>query len=121
MNLLHLLTAFSLTCLTLLALKPVATRAGLVDIPGGRKNHRVPTPLVGGVGIFLGTVIVCRFVPSVLARNGILLAVWAWVLMVGLVGDARDQRVSIRLIMHCLAAWIVLTQTGMSLTSLGDL
>ena len=121
MNLLHLLTAFSLTCLTLLALKPVAARAGLVDIPGGRKNHRVPTPLVGGVGIFLGTVIVCLFVPSVLDRYGMLLAVSALVLMVGLVDDARDLRVSIRIFMHCLAAWIVLTQTGMSLTSLGDL
>src|SRR5690606_33596408 len=62
MNLLHLVTAFSLTCLTLLALKPVAGKAGLVDIPGGRKNHRVPTPLVGGIGIFLGTVFVCLFV-----------------------------------------------------------
>lgn len=121
MNLLHLLTAFSLTCLTLLALKPVAARAGLVDIPGGRKNHRVPTPLVGGVGIFLGTVLVCLFVPSVLDRYGMLLAVSALVLMVGLVDDARDLRVSIRIFMHCLAAWIVLTQTGISLTSLGDL
>src|SRR5690606_38766363 len=121
MNLLHLLTAFSLTCLTLLALKPVAARAGLVDIPGGCKNHRVPTPLVGGVVIFLGTVLVCLFVPSVLDRYGMLLAVSALVLMVGLVDDARDLRVSIRLFMHCLAAWIVLMQTGMSLTSLGDL
>lgn len=121
MNLLHLVTAFSLTCLCLLALKSVAHKAGLVDIPGGRKTHRMPTPLVGGIGIFLGTVFVCLFVPSVLNYYGTLLAVSAVVLVVGLIDDARDLRVSVRIFMHCLAAWLVLTQTGSALTSLGDI
>ena len=30
-------------------------RVGLLDVPGGRKQHQLPTPLVGGVGIYLGT------------------------------------------------------------------
>ncbi len=35
-----------------------APRLGLVDSPGGRKTHRAPTPLGGGVAIWLTTVIV---------------------------------------------------------------
>ncbi|HXK57552.1 MAG TPA: hypothetical protein PLZ16_12990, partial [Gammaproteobacteria bacterium] len=31
---------------------PVATRLGLVDAPGGRKQHEVHTPLIGGLTIF---------------------------------------------------------------------
>lgn len=121
MSLLHLVTAFSLTCLSLLALKSVAGKAGLVDVPGGRKTHRVPTPLVGGLGIYMGAAFVCLFVPSVFNYYGTLLAVSALVLVVGLVDDARDLRVSVRLFMHCLAAWLVIKLTGTSLTSLGDL
>ena len=35
-----------------------APRLGLVDTPGGRKAHRAPTPLGGGVAIWLTTVLV---------------------------------------------------------------
>ena len=35
-----------------------APRLGLVDAPGGRKAHRAPTPLGGGVAIWLTTVLV---------------------------------------------------------------
>ena len=43
------------TALSALARK-VAPRFGLVDRPGGRKAHRAPTPMGGGVAIWLTTV-----------------------------------------------------------------
>jgi UDP-GlcNAc:undecaprenyl-phosphate GlcNAc-1-phosphate transferase len=37
--------------------KLLAPRLGLLDHPGGRKQHAAPTPLGGGVGIWLGTLV----------------------------------------------------------------
>ena len=42
-----------LSAIFVLALIGPARHVGLVDHPVGRKNHSVPTPLVGGVAIFL--------------------------------------------------------------------
>ena len=48
----------SLLCLALSALaRAIAPRFGLVDRPGGRKAHRAPTPLAGGVAIWLTVVL----------------------------------------------------------------
>ncbi len=47
------LTAFALTSLLLWILEPVARHIGLVDHPGGRKTHSEPTPLVGGIAMFI--------------------------------------------------------------------
>jgi UDP-GlcNAc:undecaprenyl-phosphate GlcNAc-1-phosphate transferase len=40
------------------AARSLAPRVGLVDRPGGRKAHRAPTPLGGGVAIWLSVVLV---------------------------------------------------------------
>ena len=56
-----------------------APRIGLVDRPGGHKGHRTPTPLGGGVAIWLATALVLALgalvlglgwegVPAALAR-----------------------------------------------------
>lgn len=47
------------SCLVLiLLLRKFAHRFGLVDHPSGRKQHRYPTPTVGGVAMFLGVTLV---------------------------------------------------------------
>lgn len=47
------LLAFVLTAVLLWVLGPVARRIGLVDHPGGRKTHHHPTPLIGGIAMFV--------------------------------------------------------------------
>jgi len=47
------LVAFLGTVLLITGLRPLATSVGLVDIPNERKSHTAPTPLVGGLAIFL--------------------------------------------------------------------
>ncbi len=46
--------AFIVTAASILALRRVALRVGLVDYPGGRKTHEGQVPLVGGLGMVLG-------------------------------------------------------------------
>lgn len=54
------LIAFSLGCLGTLAATPlvkkIAARAGAMDRPNARKVHKVPTPLWGGLGVFVSMV-----------------------------------------------------------------
>ena len=49
--------SFVLGAILTRAARSIAPRFGLVDKPGGRKAHRAPTPMGGGVAIWLTTVI----------------------------------------------------------------
>ncbi len=49
--------SFALTALLSALTRVVAPRFGLVDKPGGRKAHRAPTPMGGGVAIWLTVVV----------------------------------------------------------------
>jgi UDP-GlcNAc:undecaprenyl-phosphate GlcNAc-1-phosphate transferase len=51
----------------------VSRRTGIVAVPGGRHAHATPTPLLGGLAMFLGfAVAVLIFVPSSTTRTGVL-------------------------------------------------
>jgi len=52
-----LVPAFSISWLMTWGMRLLAPRCGLVDQPATRKVHVVPTPLGGGVAIYLGVVI----------------------------------------------------------------
>lgn len=51
------LTAVGVTAAALQPVRRLAERFGLYDIPGGRRIHRVPTPRIGGLAIYLGFVV----------------------------------------------------------------
>ncbi len=88
MSAIYLVGPFLLTGVLLFALRPVALRVGLVDIPGGRKTHITETPLIGGLGIFLGILIVSFFAPGMLSEFGPFLSLSALVLFISTVDDA---------------------------------
>ncbi len=121
MSFLNLLSAFIITSISLFALKPVASRVGLIDVPGGRKHHKAPTPLVGGLGIYLGTLSMSLFTPVVLFHYSAMLAISALVLFVGIFDDARELRVSVRMGAHAFAAWLMAVVAGNQLLSLGNI
>lgn len=121
MSFINLIGTFLITSLSLFALKPMANRVGLIDIPGGRKQHKAPTPLIGGLGIYAGTLFMCLLTPSLLVEYAGLLATSALVLFVGIFDDARELRVSVRFGLHAFAAWLMAALAGVQLHSLGDL
>jgi UDP-GlcNAc:undecaprenyl-phosphate GlcNAc-1-phosphate transferase len=61
--------AFCVSLLATAAMRALAPRWGLIDKPAARKVHTTPTPLGGGIGIYLG------FVLTVATAN---LAAW-WI------------------------------------------
>jgi len=46
--------SLSITLIFMVILRPIATAAGLVDKPGGRKAHVGEVPIVGGIAMFVG-------------------------------------------------------------------
>lgn len=46
--------ALIVTITFMFALRPIATRVGLVDRPGGRKLHEGDIPIIGGLAMFIG-------------------------------------------------------------------
>ena len=121
MSFINLFSTFVITSISLFALKPVAGRLGLLDIPGGRKIHKTPTPLVGGLGIYLGTLCMSLFTPAVFQQYSAMLAISALVLFVGMFDDAHELRVSVRMGIHGFAAWLMAVVAGNQLLSLGNL
>jgi UDP-GlcNAc:undecaprenyl-phosphate GlcNAc-1-phosphate transferase len=86
--------------------RAVARRTGVVDRPGGRKQHEDVTPLLGGVGVVvamaLGLVLVNRFALA----DGVDLQLWqiapvlgaaALMFVVGLIDDVFKDRLPFQL------------------------
>ncbi|MEX1197295.1 MAG: hypothetical protein WEB57_05485 [Pseudohongiellaceae bacterium] len=116
-----LLLAFLVTAGCLFALRPVALRVGLLDIPGGRKLHKRPTPMTGGLGIYLGLLSISLLSPVILDQYLALLMISAFVLIVGILDDLGGMRVSLRFAFHGIAAWLMIDLAGVQLHSLGNL
>ncbi|MAM71957.1 MAG: hypothetical protein CMP91_12525 [Gammaproteobacteria bacterium] len=121
MDIVSLFSSFCVTTASLFALKPVANRVGLMDHPGGRKTHAHPTPLIGGIGIYLGVVFISMFNPVVLAEYGDLLAISLIVLVLGAIDDYKHMPVSFRMGGQAIAATLMYFAAGNQLTSFGNL
>ncbi|MEX2468229.1 MAG: MraY family glycosyltransferase, partial [Pseudohongiellaceae bacterium] len=116
----YLLTAFAVTALAGWALRPVAAQVGLLDHPGGRKTHAVPTPLVGGLGIFIGVVFTTIWLPEALLAYGPFLSLSALVLFIGTIDDLKQLRATTRMTGQSLVALVMAVVAGVQLHSLGN-
>ena len=97
-------TAFLITAVLLWLLQPVASRFGLLDRPSGRKDHAVPTPVIGGLGILIGCLTAFFVVQA--DGPGMLAFCTASVMLVavGLYDDLYDLRWYWRIFVQAAAA-----------------
>ncbi len=116
-----LLLSFILTGASLCLLRPLAARVGLVDVPGGRKTHISATPLVGGLGIYFSILVITIISPEILATFGPLLSLSALIVFIGVIDDARELKVYVRMTGHILVAIAMVVVAGNSLVSFGDI
>jgi UDP-GlcNAc:undecaprenyl-phosphate GlcNAc-1-phosphate transferase len=97
-----LLFAFLLSFLLVRPIRALAWSLGILDVPDARKQHGRPTPLLGGVAVYLA------FAASLLANSILsrpllaLLLAGTGVMLVSLVDDLRPIRASVKL--GCLVA-----------------
>lgn len=101
-------------------LKTGASRVGLLDTPGGRKDHSHAVPLVGGLAIFL-SLLLSTLCFGLIQRTPYLLLCLAMVVAVGTWDDFREIRPRIKFAIQIVAAATMIWGGDVELRSLGDL
>lgn len=114
------LTTALITILLMVAFRPVALAIGLVDMPGGRKQHVGAIPMTGGsamyVAIAIGLTLFLRtgsgFVMMPIA-GGLLV-------LIGLIDDRFQLSVVARLMAQLTAVLVMMYGAGLRITDIGD-
>jgi len=111
---------FLLACVSILALRPLAVHWGMLDSPGGRKNHQGDVPLVGGIGIFVAVVASLLLLQPSEWPLASFIAVSSVLLAIGLADDAADHdSPRLRFLFQGVAALIMIYGGGVVLHDLG--
>ncbi|MEN9704834.1 MAG: hypothetical protein RLZZ393_713 [Pseudomonadota bacterium] len=114
--------AFATALVLLVALRPLAVALGFVDRPNcSRKSHVGEVPLHGGLAIFSGLVVAVYGDPALGAHGHALIAVSAFMVMLGMADDRFDLRPRVRLIAHLAAALVLVLGMHYRVQDLGDL
>lgn len=105
--------AFVLTALFTEAMRRIALKYRLMDVPGKAKAHRTPTPYLGGAAIVMGALAAWAIAvpprdPQVLT----LILTGTMISLLGLADDIRPLRVSVRITIEFLAAGAVVASAA---------
>lgn len=111
---------FAVTVVLLIALRPIAKMVGLIDQPGGRKDHVGEVPLIGGLSMMGGLVIGSLALGEPMLVDPLLMVGALIVVAVGALDDRYDLSPRSRLLGQATAALIMTLGAGVVITSLGE-
>lgn len=114
-------TAFFATLIFIKALFPFAIKIGLTDRPCHRKQHKSPTPLIGGLAIFLAIGATLLINDLAFPHQLAYLLAAGLLVGVGLVDDYKGLGVRIRIVTQLVAGLIMTEYADIKITHLGDL
>ena len=117
-------SALGLTYGWLAVLRHSANRLGLVDKPDGRKTHKHPTPVIGGVAIFLTLIFVFLLHLFNIINLGDRALLIALVFPLALMGAADDRKhipARYRFFMQLAISLVIVLVTDTHLHSFGKL
>src|SRR5205814_2023351 len=104
-------------------LRNTALRMGLVDYPGGRKQHEGGVPVVGGIAIYgafaFSALLVTQAEPLYPFRS--LLGGMGLLVLAGVLDDMHDLSPLSKLVMQCAAALLMVSWGGVYVAQLGNL
>jgi UDP-GlcNAc:undecaprenyl-phosphate GlcNAc-1-phosphate transferase len=111
---------FAAALIAIPVLMRVAPSAGLVDHPGGRKDHTGAVPLVGGIAIYL-SLLPAAFATGLFTQFAALLAALAIVLLAGVADDIFDIRPLPKFAAQIAACLVMIYAGGVELLGVGNL
>jgi len=123
------IVAFITTLLLIVVLKQVSPFLGILDTPGGHKNHNGSIPLVGGLAIF-GGLLLSSAVASIgrpMAVNGVLSTTtvfWACTFLLVVVGAWDDKKglpVRVRIAAQIFVVGLMVVIGGVSVATIGNM
>lgn len=115
------LSSVALTAGLIWLYRPLAMRIGLVDHPGGRKDHKQVTPLIGGVALFCAFLFLLLTLDAPLGQWRPFFLASAAVLIVGLLDDFQETPPWSRFAAQIGASLIIVLWGGVVLQNLGGL
>ncbi|MCG6873349.1 MAG: undecaprenyl/decaprenyl-phosphate alpha-N-acetylglucosaminyl 1-phosphate transferase, partial [Gammaproteobacteria bacterium] len=115
------LVTFVVTLLMVRVLVRLAPRIGLVDEPGVRRQHSSPTPLVGGLAMFVGLQFSVLVGELTVGPMRALLAGAAILVIVGVLDDMHELSSRARFVAQLVAAMLMVYWGGAVLADLGAL
>ncbi len=119
--LLPLLTAGAITGFSLVFLRRIAPKVGLLDLPGGRKQHEGNIPLIGGLGLFIGFLFTCLILPFPLSPYKPLFGCMTLILFLGLMDDLHELTPRLRLLGQMFIVLLAIFWGHIELKNLGNL
>ena len=111
----------ALCVLSVLVLRPLALRHGLLDRPGGRKWHHGEIPLVGGIAISVTLLILAMLFAVARGHYLALMAGITILTVVGVVDDLRGIAPVPKLCAQLFAAILMTSWGNIYITSLGSI
>lgn len=110
-----------LSAVFLVALIGPARRFDLVDHPVGRKNHSTPTPLVGGLAIFLSLMLTHMLAGDLFSISHSLLIALLVTVGIGVADDAHEIGHRSKFFAQLIAALLIVSGTEVHVMHLGDI
>jgi len=105
----------------ILLLRGAAHRFGIVDHPGGRKQHTQPTPTVGGLAMYLAVLLALLWHGGISENVAVLLGCAAALVILGIFDDKHGLSVSLRMMIQVFLVSVVITGAEGTITHLGAL
>lgn len=93
------------TLLSLWILRPLAASLKLLDTPGGRKTHHAPTPVIGGIALFIGFTVAIFYDNHLLRITQLFWFFSAIILFVGVIDDRHDVSARARLMVQAIGSF----------------
>jgi UDP-GlcNAc:undecaprenyl-phosphate GlcNAc-1-phosphate transferase len=118
------LIAFAATILLILVFRPIAAGLGLVDVPNARSSHVQPTPLIGGLAIFIA-VTLAYLIPAslgIVPLNREILSFFGaslLLIVVGVIDDRVELSSMFRFCAQIVAALVMIYGGRIELTDIG--
>ena len=105
--------AGTITLLLALSLSPIARAIGLLDQPGGRKQHKGNIPLIGGICIFITFAATFFLAAETIPEIRWLVISTSLLLGIGIIDDFFDMRALYKLVAQAVAVGLMMWQTGL--------
>lgn len=109
------------TYCVLLFLRRIALKIGLVDLPGGRKQHDGSVPLVGGIAILTGFLFACLVLPFPLSQYKALFGCMTLMTFLGVADDLHELTPRFRLLGQMIIILLTIFWGHTELHYLGNL
>ena len=116
-----LIIGFLVTVTLMLALRPIASHVGLVDVPGGRKSHVGEVPVIGGIAMYLGLLAAVLATDISLPKSAALMVAAGLMVIVGALDDRFELAPYSRILAHVAAAMTLVLASGYTVEGLGNL